>query len=115
MTTEITACSICGRAKAYRADRPPYCPDCKSHARALRVGHWHTDALCRPGSGVDPNWWFPDAAHPDMADVAIGICQSCPVIDECLTFAITNQETSGIWGGKTPEQRRRFIRAHNIA
>lgn len=110
--SDTIACSICGRVKAHANGRPPYCRDCTRHARALRIGHWHTDALCRPGTGVDPNWWWPDAAHPQTGDIAIGICQSCPVMDECLTFAITNEETSGIWGGTTPEQRRRYRRAH---
>jgi hypothetical protein len=43
---------------------------------------------------------------------AIQVCNGdvdgivCPIRQECLTFALINNESDGIWGGLMPEQRR---------
>lgn len=37
---------------------------------------------------------------------AMDICRTCPVRRQCLDHAIMHGEVTGIWGGKTPEQRR---------
>lgn len=39
------------------------------------------------------------------------ICQTCPVIDECLEYALANDERFGIWGGKSERERRRLQQA----
>ena len=36
---------------------------------------------------------------------AIRFCSRCAVSDECLAFALNNNERHGIWGGMTPHQR----------
>ncbi|TMK81786.1 MAG: WhiB family transcriptional regulator, partial [Actinobacteria bacterium] len=43
---------------------------------------------------------------------ALSICATCPVRAQCLDYAIRNRETYGIWGGTTPDQRRRIRREH---
>lgn len=35
---------------------------------------------------------------------AIAICRNCPVLEQCLEYAVTQGE-GGIWGGTTDEQR----------
>jgi hypothetical protein len=35
------------------------------------------------------------------------VCDSCPVAEQCLAHAIEHNETSGMWGGWTPEERRK--------
>jgi WhiB family redox-sensing transcriptional regulator len=40
---------------------------------------------------------------------ALEICSSCPVVDECLDYAISYEMIHGIWGGKTPNQRRALM------
>lgn len=56
--------------------------------------------------------------HPDLWHAttqleqaeAKRICGLCPVQDECLTWAINNNETQGIWGGLTYNERRGYKR-----
>lgn len=33
------------------------------------------------------------------------MCAGCHVIEECLAFALANEESNGIWGGTNPRQR----------
>jgi WhiB family redox-sensing transcriptional regulator len=35
------------------------------------------------------------------------ICAGCPVRIQCLDFALTHDQTHGIWGGTTAEDRQR--------
>jgi WhiB family redox-sensing transcriptional regulator len=30
----------------------------------------------------------------------------CPLLSQCLEFALVNNERFGVWGGTTPEERR---------
>jgi WhiB family redox-sensing transcriptional regulator len=36
------------------------------------------------------------------------VCARCHVSAECLAYALQNDEMHGVWGGTTPEQRKRF-------
>lgn len=66
-------------------------------------GGWRDRAHCRSeGSemffielrrGESPN------GIKERKEKAIGVCQSCPVTIECLTYAVLNDERWGIWGG----------------
>jgi WhiB family redox-sensing transcriptional regulator len=42
--------------------------------------------------------------------VALSVCAGCTVRQQCLDFAMQMAETSGIWGGTTPEERIRARR-----
>lgn len=53
--------------------------------------------------------FFPGKGEMDTAMQAKAVCATCPVIDPCLMFAVTNYEKHGIWGG-TNEKERRVIR-----
>jgi WhiB family transcriptional regulator, redox-sensing transcriptional regulator len=66
---------------------------------------WVDEAACSPDNGDS---FFAEA----RADVATALltCAACPVKNECLTFALSNDERYGIWGGTTPDQRRRLVR-----
>ena len=39
---------------------------------------------------------------------AKAICADCPVREQCLDHAMRAPEQYGIWGGKTPRERRRM-------
>ena len=41
------------------------------------------------------------------------ICALCPVINECLSHALSVPERYGIWGGKSERERRQILKAMN--
>lgn len=68
--------------------------------------HWTERALCL---GEDPETFFPVAeSGPGLEQVARAkaICRSCPVVRECLSYALRAGESAGVWGGATVEERR---------
>jgi WhiB family redox-sensing transcriptional regulator len=70
-----------------------------------RLGPWSQQALCAQTSS---EIFFP--APDDPGTEAKKICRRCPVRAECLTFAISNDERFGIWGGLDPDERRNLLR-----
>jgi WhiB family redox-sensing transcriptional regulator len=71
----------------------------------LNSEKWMESAVC---ASSDPEEWFPEKGV--SARRAKNICATCPVIDDCLQFALKNGET-GIWGGTSSRERRRLMRA----
>jgi WhiB family redox-sensing transcriptional regulator len=68
--------------------------------------------------GEIPCRQFPDLFYPDSPSdrqnredtyYAKQLCKECPVIDECLMYALKSNEPYGIWGGWTPDERRKFL------
>lgn len=60
----------------------------------------HEDpSLFHPGEG-------PDIVRKQA--VAKQICATCVVRKPCLDFALSQDSQHGIWGGTTPEERRRM-------
>lgn len=74
----------------------------------LTVTPWREAAACLEVS--EDVTFFPD--REDLAAIAKAkaICSTCPVADECLTWAIESNQTEGIWGGHTPKERRTLRR-----
>jgi WhiB family redox-sensing transcriptional regulator len=68
------------------------------------MSEWMGEAVC---ATADPEEWFP--AKGVSAHRAKRICQTCPVIDECLQYALDNSLT-GIWGGTSHSQRILMLR-----
>ena len=71
---------------------------------------WRERAACRD---LDTDLFFPVGEGPEaqaQADAAKMVCESCPVREECLTFALTTRQEAGIFGGMTEEERRRHRR-----
>lgn len=61
---------------------------------------WRAQAACRPGSGHDPDLWYPDPTDHATRRLAQRICQhDCPVRAECLGEANRRGEVWGVWGG----------------
>lgn len=66
---------------------------------------WLVFGACRQ---VGPDLFFPQSAAEEAE--ALRICSTCPVLDECLDYALEAGETYGVWGGTTEKQRRRLRR-----
>lgn len=66
---------------------------------------WQEKALC---AQTDPEAFFPDKGGSTRE--AKRICQGCEVKDECLEYAMNNDERFGIWGGLSERERRRLKR-----
>lgn len=41
--------------------------------------------------------------------IAQNVCGRCPVREQCLDYALTNDLEFGIWGGMTPRARSRYL------
>lgn len=83
---------------------------------------WHQHALC---SDKPQEWFFGGEEQEgkkrhrptlNMAEVrrAQMICAQCPVMQECLTWALVRHEEFGIWGGTTGRDRAKWWRENNV-
>jgi len=66
---------------------------------------WQEEALC---PSVDPHLFFPETT--EEAKTAKTLCRGCDVIEECLAYALKNNEQHGVWGGTTPNERKAMLR-----
>lgn len=66
---------------------------------------WVLEAKCLD---ADPEAFFPEKGGSTRE--AKRICSACPVRNECLEHALTNDERFGIWGGLSERERRRMKR-----
>ncbi|WP_032368348.1 WhiB family transcriptional regulator [Rhodococcoides fascians] len=64
---------------------------------------WRTNAHC---ASVTPDVFFEADDDPDALQVAKNICNGCTVRQQCLYFALEQREIHGVWGGKSPKERR---------
>lgn len=64
---------------------------------------WQNDALC---AQTDPELFFPDKGGSTRP--AKNICDACEVKDDCLAYAVKNDEKSGIWGGLSSRELNRY-------
>ncbi|MBF8187654.1 WhiB family transcriptional regulator [Nonomuraea sp. K274] len=65
---------------------------------------WLRRGACRSS---DPDLFFPLAPSPSQEASAKAVCAGCQVIEECRSYALRAGESEGIWGGLTPQERRR--------
>jgi WhiB family transcriptional regulator, redox-sensing transcriptional regulator len=71
---------------------------------------WRDQARCLD---EDPDLFFPiGSTGPAVVQVdrAKQVCRACPVIEDCLTWALSNYQDAGVWGGTTEEERRMMRR-----
>jgi WhiB family redox-sensing transcriptional regulator len=72
---------------------------------------WRRRGACRDS---DPDLFFPIGATGDAighAEAAKAVCRQCSVRVDCLEFAMTSNQDSGVWGGATEDERRRMRRS----
>ncbi|WP_328876715.1 WhiB family transcriptional regulator [Streptomyces sp. NBC_00287] len=71
---------------------------------------WLRRAAC---VGEDPELFFPVGTRgPALREVAAAkrVCARCPVITQCLAFALHSGQASGVWGGTCEEERAVLLR-----
>ena len=75
---------------------------------------WRCQAACRD---TDPDLFFPVGSTGlalEQIQSAKVVCQNCLAQDDCLEFALSTNQDSGIWGG-TSEDERRTLRRRRVA
>jgi WhiB family transcriptional regulator, redox-sensing transcriptional regulator len=70
---------------------------------------WMAEAHCRY---ADPEIFYAVNGKFNTPEIknAIRICRECPVIKECLNWALKTGDGYGVLGGMTPAQRTRYHR-----
>ena len=84
----------------------------------LRAADWRDRATCRrtgpDGKPLyDPDFWFPNGTTGPallQTEDAKQVCYRCPVIDECLGWALDSNIEFGVWGGLSEGERRALKR-----
>ena len=79
---------------------------------------WQAGAACSPSTAelFFPLGNYRDAKQKEQARRAKRICRDCPVVSECLEYALSNnlnETDDGIWGGMTPRERRNLKDQNN--
>lgn len=72
---------------------------------------WRLAAACRDS---DPDLFFPvGTTGPAIEQIASAkaVCGECDVQAQCLEFALSTNQDSGVWGGTSEEERRRMRKA----
>jgi len=61
-------------------------------------------------STENPDLFFPDNYQEDLEQIkrAKAICSNCWIEKDCLKFAMKTKQRYGIWGGTTPNERKRL-------
>ncbi|MFK0074156.1 WhiB family transcriptional regulator [Arthrobacter woluwensis] len=64
---------------------------------------WQAESLC---AQTDPEAFFPEKGGSTRD--AKKVCAACTVRQQCLEYALANDERFGIWGGLSERERRRL-------
>ena len=77
-------------------------------ARHVNGQEWRAWAACR---GMDPDLFFIEkieGMHERIA-AARAVCDICPVIDDCLEYALAQEaKLIGFWGGLSERERKKL-------
>lgn len=67
---------------------------------------WQDDALC---AQIDPELFIASDEEKNGAKAALAkrVCAACLVTDECLEYALANNE-EGVWGALSDNQRKKL-------
>ena len=75
-------------------------------AAGVRGADWRDRAECRT---EDPELFFPiGTTGPALLQTMAAkmVCRGCPVARECLDWALSTGQDSGVWGGMSEDERR---------
>jgi hypothetical protein len=60
---------------------------------------------------MDPEDWFPLGRGLTASNYrAINLCTLCPVMTECLEYALATDQRDGVWGATTASLRVKILR-----
>ena len=61
-----------------------------------------------PCTKADPELFYPESEvhYEAQAQAAKAVCNKCPIITECLNWALVTGDQHGVLGGMTPQERR---------
>ena len=76
-------------------------------AGSIIMMEWLEKAECR---GSDPELFFPSKLDSVQVLVALQLCMTCQVQNECFEVASSDLTIEGIWGGTTQDQRKQLSR-----
>jgi WhiB family redox-sensing transcriptional regulator len=71
---------------------------------------WRDSAACRD---EDPELFFPvGTSGPAILQIeeAKSVCRACPVLEPCLSWALSSGQEAGVWGGHDEDERRALKR-----
>lgn len=68
---------------------------------------WMDYANC---TSTDPEVFFHEGRGAHVSRGAKEICNNCEVREDCLDYALDNNENYGVWGGLTAEERMKLRR-----
>ena len=92
----------------------PYTASSHGSGFSISIGPlpaWRADAGCLD---EDPELFFPLGSTGQALDQiarAKAVCRRCPVIAQCLEWAIQTKQDAGVWGGKSEDERRAIRRS----
>ena len=71
---------------------------------------WVEEAAC---AQTDPELFFPEKGQPSA--LAKLVCRRCPVIAQCLEYAVNSPILlEGVWGGTSMKQRQELRRQRSV-
>ncbi|MEU2855529.1 WhiB family transcriptional regulator [Streptomyces syringium] len=71
---------------------------------------WRHNAVCRE---EDPELFFPvgnTGSTVLQIEEAKAVCRRCPVMEQCLQWALESGQDAGVWGGLSEGERRALKR-----
>ena len=68
---------------------------------------WQKQAVC---ASVEPELFYPAPQEHVRRRQAKAVCKSCPVVNECLQWALESGQDHGVWGGLSEDERRTLKR-----
>jgi WhiB family redox-sensing transcriptional regulator len=85
---------------------PPWAPPAANLQELLGCPDWMRDALCLE---------YPELEfHPDRdesLEPLKAVCRRCKVREECLDYALADDNLLGVWGGTSMRERERYREA----
>ena len=81
--------------------------------RSPLEGPYDVDLLVCHTADEDPELFFPVGnSGPALLQIAEAktVCRRCPVVSDCLAWALESGQDAGVWGGMSEDERRALKR-----